>query len=461
MSDRVENLLVEVSPAETRIAVVNESGDLLEFRVDRINAKSLVEGVYRGRVVRVEKGLDAAFLDIGVGENVFLNRSGKVHEGQIITVQVSRNAGGGKPPQVRKRVEIAGRFIVYLPNESGIRWPANLKSGRRRQELEAAFAESAELDEGWSLRSQSARADIDLIRLEMSRLKSQWAKYGSTQDQAPKCVLAPPSMLERMLRDRGADGSVIVDDRMTLLDLEKKLAGREIEGLDGLLFHDEREPLFDAYGVNDGLDEAQSPVVPLRNGGRITIESTLALTAIDVDMGGSGGKQRSDDAVFAMNNAAAQAIPRQLRLRNIAGLIVVDFIGMRRKDHRRKLVERFKREFRLASVSVDVLGMTAAGLIEVTRRRDGLSLDELMLQPKSTGILLSAESLACQVLRDLLRTQGAGGYRLIASSRIVRVLSGPFKPAFDETVRRLGGALTMIEDPNESGYRVESEMGKS
>ena len=104
--------------------------------------------------------------------------------------------------------------------------------------------------------------------------------------------------------------------------------------------------------------------------------------------------------------------------------------------------------------------MTAAGLIEVTRRRDGLSLDELMLQPKSTGILPSVESLACQVLRDLLRTKGAGGYRLIASSRVVRVLSGPFKPAFDETVRRLG-ALTMIEDPNESGYRVESEMGKS
>ncbi|MEC8171845.1 MAG: ribonuclease E/G, partial [Pseudomonadota bacterium] len=243
-------------------------------------------------------------------------------------------------------------------------------------------------------------------------------------------------------------------------DLEKKLAGREIEGLDKLLFHDEREPLFDAYGVNDGLEEAQSPVVPLRNGGRITIETTRALTAIDVDMGGSGGKQRSDDAVFAMNNAAAQAIPRQLRLRNIAGLIVVDFIGMRRKDHRQKLVERFKREFRLASVSVDVLGMTAAGLIEVTRRRDGLSLVELMLQPKSTEILLSVESLACQVLRDLMRTQGAGGYRLIASSRVVRVLSGPFKAAFDETVRRLGGALTMIEDPNESAYRVESEMGK-
>ena len=167
--------------------------------------------------------MDAAFLDIGVGENVFLNRSGKLHEGQIITVQVSRNAGGGKPPQVRKRVEIAGRFIVYLPNESGIRWPANLKSGRRRQELEAAFAESAEMDEGWSVRSQSARADIDLIRLEMSRLKSLWAKHGSTRSSAEMRSGATNHVGKNAPRPR-ADG-IIVDDRMTLLDLEKKLPG--------------------------------------------------------------------------------------------------------------------------------------------------------------------------------------------------------------------------------------------
>ena len=134
MKDRIEILLVEVSPAETRIAVVDEKNSLLEFHIDRINKKSLVEGVYQGRVVRVEKGIDAAFLDVGIGENVFMSRPGKVHEGEKITVQVSRNAGGGKPPQVRKRIEVAGRYVVYLPNESGIRWPSNLKSGRLRED---------------------------------------------------------------------------------------------------------------------------------------------------------------------------------------------------------------------------------------------------------------------------------------------------------------------------------------
>jgi len=461
MKNRIENLLVEVSPGETRIAVVDEGGALLEFRVDRINRESLGEGVYQGRVVRVEKGIDAAFLDIGIGENVFLNRPGKVHEGESIAVQVSRNAGGGKPPQVRKRVEIAGRFVVYLPNESGIRWPPNLKSGRRREELEAAFTAISVEGEGWALRTQSAQADFDTIGSEMSRLRRLWEGIDSSERQKPHCILPPPTMLERMLRDRIADGAVIVDDRATLLDLEKRRSAGEIEGLDELLFHDEQEPLFEAYGVHDGLDEALSPVVALRNGGRITIESTRALTAIDVDMGGSGGKQRSDDAVFAMNNAAARVIPRQLRLRNIAGLIVVDFIGMRRKDHRRKLVENLKREFRQASVAVDVLGMTAAGLIEITRRRDGLSLKEIMSRRNTDEILLSSESLACQALRDLLRTRGAGQQRLVASPSVERVLSDELKTAFDETARRLGGALTMIGDPDESGYRIESKVVKS
>ena len=461
MKDRIEILLVEVSPAETRIAVVDEKNSLVEFHIDRINKKSLVEGVYQGRVVRVEKGIDAAFLDVGIGENVFMSRPGKVHEGEKITVQVSRNAGGGKPPQVRKRIEVAGRYVVYLPDESGIRWPSNLKSGRLREELETNLVEIVHMQEGWALRPQSARTDIDTIRTEMCRLKGLWEGVDLSNSLTPKCILPPPSILEKILRDRTADGSVIVDDRSLLLELQKRISVGELKDLDELLFHDEREPLFETYGVNDCLDEAQSPVIVLRNGGRITIETTRALTAIDVDLGGSAGKQRSEEAVFGMNNAAAEVIPKQLRLRNIAGLIVVDFIGMRRKDHRRKLVERFKREFRYAALPVDVLGMTAAGLIEVTRRRDGFSLDEMMLGSSLAGVQLSSESLASQALRDLLQTRGAGKYRLSVSAGVERVLSGDFKSAFDETVRRLGGALTMIEDPSEMEYRIERELGKS
>ena len=461
MKERIEILLVEVSPAETRIAVVDEKNTLVEFHIDRINQKSLVGGVYQGRVVRVEKGMDAAFLDVGIGENVFMSRPGKVHEGENITVQVSRNAGVEKPPQVRKRIEVAGRYVVYLPNESGIKWPSNLKSGRLREKLETDLVQIVQMKEGWALRPQSARTDIDMIRSEMCHLKGIWEGVDLSKNQTPTCILPPPTILERILRDRTADGPVIVDDRSVLLELQKRISLGELKNLDELHFHDGCEPLFETYGVNDCLDEAQSPVIVLRNGGRITIETTRALTAIDVDLGRSAGKQRSDEAVFAMNNAAAEAIPQQLRLRNIAGLIVVDFIGMRRKDHRRKLVERLKQEFRSAAVPVDVLGMTAAGLIEVTRRRDGFSLDEMMLGSSSAGIQLSSEALASQALRDLLNTRGAGKFRLLVSADLARVLSGDFKLAFDETVRRLGGALTMIEDPYESEYRIEREFGKS
>ena len=354
-----------------------------------------------------------------------------------------------------------GQYVVYLPNESGIKWPSNLKSGRLREKLETDLVQIVQMKEGWALRPQSARADIDMIRSEMCHLKGIWEGVDLSKNQTPTCILPPPSILDRILRDRTADGPVIVDDRSVLLELQKRISLGELKNLDELHFHDGCEPLFETYGVNDCLDEAQSPVIVLRNGGRITIETTRALTAIDVDLGRSAGRQRSDEAVFAMNNAAAEAIPQQMRLRNIAGLIVVDFIGMRRKDHRRKLVERLKREFRFAAVSVDVLGMTAAGLVEVTRRRDGFSLDEMMSNSSSAKILPSNESLAAEALRELLRTRGAGNYRLLVSAEIERVLSSDFKSAFEETVRRLGGALSMIGDPEVSGYRIERGVGKS
>ena len=188
-------------------------------------------------------------------------------------MQVSRNAGGGKPPQVRKRVEIAGRFIVYLPNESGLDGLQIWKSGRRRQELEASLLRKVQR---WTRVGHCARKARDGYCFDLFEQVApcSWAKHIALQDQAPKCVLRHQACWKEC-QDRGADGEVIVDDRMTLLDLEKKLAGREIKGSDELLFHDEREPLFDAYGVNDGPDEAQSPVVLFGMAGELRLSRRL------------------------------------------------------------------------------------------------------------------------------------------------------------------------------------------
>jgi ribonuclease G len=456
MTEHPESLLIEVSPGETRVAMVDDRGRLLELLIDRVSRPQRLEGIYNGRVVKVEKGMGAAFVDIGIGEQAFLDRAKDVHEGQSVVVQVSREAAGGKLASVRRRIDLVGRYMVYSPEGEGIHWPRSLKSGRKRSELEPLLAEWVRAGEGWALRSMASSVEPETLHQEIEQLRRRWTDI-SEAAKAPCCMLPPPGMVERLLRDRARGGSIIVDDRSKFLDL-KGWANRNVPDIaEDLIFHDLEEPIFEAYGILDHVEALHDRRLELSNGIRITFDATEALNVIDVDMGSAGGRRRSDDAILSTNIAAAAEIPRQIRLRNLAGLIVVDFITMRRKEDRRKLVEALKRGFRGSSVPVDVLGVTAAGLVEITRRRDGPPMHEVMAEVAAPTIRLSGESLACQALRDVLRAKGGSRYILIAEPGIYALFSGPLKEAYEETVRRMGGGLTLVSDPDESGYRVDIE----
>lgn len=457
MSEYLENILIEVSPGEMRVAFADDQGVLKELLIERVNERSLLEGVYHGRVIRIEKGIGAAFVDIGSGENVFLDRATGLHEGQMVIVQVSRDAAAGKGASVRRRIALAGRFMVYTPGGEGLHWPRALKSGRKRSEFESHLAGCVQEDEGWALRSQASFAETDQLDTDMTALRDQWSEAIGKAENAPQCLLPPPGMITRVLRDRADGGTILVDDRETFLRLKNGI-GRSIPTLGGALeFHDDPEPMFDAYGISDQLDALTERTIDLARGARLTFDATEALTVIDVDMGAAGGRARTDDAILATNSMAATEIARQIRLRNLAGLIVVDFITMRRKDHRRKLVEVLKRGFKNSTVPVDVLGVTAAGLMEITRRRDGRSIREILTKVDSREPQLSRESLLCAALREVLRARGAGRFRIVAEPGIAELLEGDFKAAFDDTCRRMGGALTVEADAREVKYRIEAE----
>ena len=454
-----ENILVEVSPGETRMAFVDDRDKLREFMIESIARPPLLEGVYRGRVIKIEKGMGAAFIDIGIGENAFLSRATSLHEGEAIIVQIAREAASGKAPTVRREVSISGSYFVYRPDGEDLRWPRSLKSGRRRDDLEARIASWLEDDEGWTIRTQAQYADDALLMAEMAALRARWRDaIGKTSD-VPTCLLSPPSLVERTLRDRVASDSVIlVDDRGVYLDLTTRMKRQRPDIAANIQFHDEAEPIFESYGIADQIDELNDRNVTLPRGARLIFDFTEALTVVDVDLGSAGAKGRADDAILATNMSAAVEIARQIRLRNLAGLIVVDFITMRRREHRRKLVDAMKRELKDSSVPVDVLGMTAAGLIEITRRRDGPALHELLTRKEASIIQPSGEVLACDALRQLLRTKGSGGFHLIAAPRLASLLRGDFKSAFEDTSRRLGGALSLIEDNDEVNFRIETEI---
>jgi ribonuclease G len=440
------------------MAFVDDRDRLREFTIESVSRPPLLEGVYRGRVIKIEKGMGAAFVDIGLGENVFLSRAMALHEGEAVIVQISREAASGKAPTIRREIMISGSYLIYRPDGEDVRWPRSLKSGRRRDDLEARITGWLVADEGWTIRTQAQYADDAILTAEIMALRARWREATGKMSDTPTCLLAPPSLVERTLRDRVASDSVVlVDDRGVYLDLTTRMKRQRPDIAANIKFHDEAEPIFESYGIADQIESLNDRIVSLPRGARLTVDFTEALTVVDVDLGSAGAKGRADDAILATNMSATVEIARLIRLRNLAGLIVVDFITMRSREHRRKLVDAMKRELKVSSVPVDVLGMTAAGLIEITRRRDGPALHELLTKREAGLIQPSGEVLACEALRQLLRTKGASGFRLIAAPGLASLLREDFELAFKETTRRLGGALSLIEDKNEVSFRIETE----
>ncbi len=367
-----------------------------------------------------------------------------------------REASAGKAPAVRREISIAGRYLVFRPGGTEIQWPKRMKSGRKYEELRSIFDKIDLAEEGWSVRSQAAQAEASTLMSEMDALRRRWSDAVSTDDNET-VSLPPPTLIERVLRDRIAGESVVMlDDRGLFHDLSRLVRENWPDLGKCLAFHESDEPIFEAYGIGDELESLIEPQVSLPRGGRMTIEPTEAMTVIDVDMGGAGEGRQKEDAVLSVNLSAAAEVARQIRLRNIAGLIVVDFINMRQRSHGRKLVEAMRREFRESPVPVDVLGMTAGGLVEITRRRDGPALYETLISQKAPAMRPSSEYVLCAALRAALRAKGAGGFRLIVSSALASLLKGSFASAFEETRRRMGGTLELVEDQSVSDYRIEA-----
>ena len=456
MTQPVQDILLEVSPGERRAAAMDGEGRLVALDVERMGEASLVGAICLARVTRTEG--DGAFLDIGCETPGFLARGRGLHDGAALTVQVSRDAWGGKGVAVTRNPMLSGRYLVLRPDVSGLQWSRGLNA-RARQALEETVQTIACDGDGLTVRTNAAQADRDALIAEAERLRAEWQAIAADAQVAkgPAVLWSAPDLPERLLRDAAPAGDFVVDDRRVVAamtaraqEIAPDLAGR-------IALHDGREPLFEAAGVEDQVAEALSRRVALADGANLIIDELEALTAIDVNSGGAGGRRRSDEAIFRLNSAAADAAARQVMLRNIAGLIVIDFVSMRSKGNRRKLVERVRRAFAGDTVAVDVLGMTPAGLVEVTRQRRGRSLANVMLQPRVGDAPMRPAAAACAALRAVLRELGGGRPVLRCAPEVARALDGVLRPALDETSRRLGQALRVEADPACRGYEIVRE----
>jgi Rne/Rng family ribonuclease len=458
MSASVESILIEASPGETRAAFVDGEGRLVGLQIERMGDESLIGAICRGRVTRIEKATQVAFVDIGLPSPGLINRALGLHEGEMLTVQVVRDAWGDKGAAVTANVALTGRYLVLRPAEGGIHWPRAL-SARARCDYEDDVAEIANEGEGLTLRSNLPLAAGGALAAEAHRLREAWKDICGRAKAAdrPALLLPAPGLAERLIRDEAPAGAVVVDDRKLVASLAS-LAKETAPDLAGrIAFHDGRRPLFEETGVDDQIAEALSRRVDLPRGASLVFDELEALTAIDVNMGGAGVGRGSDDAILTFNRAAAAEAARQIMLRNIGGLIVIDFVSMRNKGNRRHLVEAVRRAFASDRVTVDVLGMTPAGLVEVTRQRRGRSLASLVCMPVAREIDLQPEAVACAALRAALRSLGGGRPVLRCRPAVGAALRGRLAPALAETERRLGQTLELRDDPSCRAFELGRE----
>lgn len=442
--------LIEFSPGETRAALLDGEGRLIEMQVERMGETEIVGSIHLGRVTRVEKGIGAAFVEFGDAQPGFLGKAKGVTEGQAVIVQVIRAAGGDKGAVLTVNPVLPGRYLSLDATRPGIHWPRGKWEGDR-SELAGLLEEIAPEKSGLAPNHLASAMDRKVLEAETHRLMTQWTEIAKTMKSKLPMLLQPaPSLVDRILLE--ARGPVVMDDPKSYSSA-KAMADREMPDIaEALELYKGEAPLFEETGVEEQLEQALSRRVEMPGGASLVIDETEALTAIDVNMGASGGRMKSDNAIRNANQAAASEAALQIRLRNIGGLILVDFISMKNKAHRKQLVDQLRREMRDDPVRHDVLGMTPGGLVEITRQRTGKPLAALFARPARRAMRPLPEAQACEALREALRRPWSAKTVLAADPAVVQLLEGPMAPALAEVNRRLGVALTLSAEPGRGGF---------
>jgi ribonuclease G len=484
-----EEILVNVTPQETRVAVL-AAGQVQELVIERAANRGLVGNIYMGKVARVLPGMQSAFVEIGLERAAFLHvadiweqrkpgtgngaEAGKpestkpiekiLAEGQPVMVQVLKDPIGSKGARLSTQLSVAGRLLVYLPQDPHIGISQRIEDEAGRAVLREKLKELIPPGEkgGFILRTLAEGAGDAELRADIAYLGSLWRdiRERSLVAQPPKMVYQDLSLAQRVLRDMVSESTsaVRVDSRENHHKLDA-FAQAYMPALRAKLEHYTGErPLFELYNVEQEIEKALARRVDLKSGGTLVIDQTEAMTTIDVNTGGFVGQRNFDDTVFKTNLEAAQAIARQLRLRNLGGIIVVDFIDMDSAEHRAAVLEEFKRALARDRTRMTVSGFTALGLVEMTRKRTRESLAHVLCEPCAAcggrGELKTARTVCYEVLREILREA-----RAFNDAREFRVLA--CQSVCDLFQEEDSGALAMLSDFIGKPVSVQVETGYS
>ena len=442
-----EEILINVTPQETRVAVMQQ-GVVQELHIERGSQRGLVSNVYVGKVKRVLPGMQSAFIEIGLERSAFLhvadiweNRINGdaakpiekvLFEGQSVLVQVIKDPIGTKGARLSTQLSFAGRLLVYLPQESHIGVSQRIENEAERETLRAKLQQvlPAEHKGGYIIRTMAEGATDDELRADIAYLDKLWNNLlqQSQRLAAPALLYKELDISLRVLRDFVNEETIRiqVDSRETHERMMTFATDYIAAAVPRLERYVGARPLFDLYSVEEEIERALSRRVDLKSGGYLIIDQTEALTTVDVNTGGFVGGRNFDDTIFKTNLEAAQVTARQLRLRNLGGIIICDFIDMDTAEHQNAVLDEFRKMLANDRTRISVNGFSSLGLVEMTRKRTRESLAHVLCEPCPTcqgrGEVKTAQTVCYEILREIVREArqfNAREYRILASQQVI------------------------------------------
>ena len=449
-------LLINVTPSESRVALI-ENGILQEIHVERHTKRGLVGNIYRGKVSRVLPGMQAAFVDIGLDKAAFLHASDivihnevvgevstshiekqdireLVRDGQHIVVQVVKDPIGTKGARLTTDITIPSRYLVFMPSVTHVGVSQRIEEESERERLKLLVQEFCDEDGGFILRTAAEGVSKTELTQDAEFLRRLWNKIQMRMKKRKSNVLYEDLPLaRRVLRD-------FVGTELDRIRIDSKLSYQELDQftkeyvpeMNGKLeYYPGDRPIFDLYDVENEGQRALERRVDLKSGGYLIIDQTEAMTTIDINTGAFVGHRNLEETIFNTNIEATQAIARQLRLRNLGGMILIDFIDMVEPDHKRRVLHSLEVATSKDRAKINIHGFTALGLIEMTRKRTRESLEHILCGEcpvcKGRGTVKTIETICFEIMREIVRVNrayDADKFVVYASPKVVEALMG-------------------------------------
>jgi ribonuclease G len=460
-----EDILINITPQETRVAVLL-AGVVQELQIERAATRGLVGNIYLGKVVRVLPGMQSAFVDVGLDRAAFLHVADiwdarhlpsdrmppierLLRQGDTALVQVIKDPIGTKGARLSTQISLAGRMLVYLPQDPHIGVSQRIEDEAERAQLRERLSRQIPQGEtgGYIVRTSAEEATEEDLGADIEYLRRRWQQIKDAATRVPPQtqLYQELSLAQRVLRDMVSDetATVQIDSRENFVALQA-FATQYVPNVSARLTHYSGErPMFELYQIDDEIEKALARRVELKSGGYLIIDQTEAMTTIDVNTGGFVGTRNFDDTIFKTNLEAAQAIARQLRLRNLGGIIVLDFIDMVNSGHRELVLAELKKALARDRTRVTISPFTQLGLVEMTRKRTRESLAHVLCEPcpvcSGRGVLKTARTVCYEILREILREA-----RQFGDAREFRILGA--QAVIDLFLEEESGSLAMLSD---------------